>query len=163
MDGPEPLTGHSTAYWRDVFPKLWSALVGVLVVLIWMDALGDAPAPDVVKWVATGIWGGFSTFFFTFFGSLKQVWRDGDELLVGEDPRRALRLHLREVGEVKESRFQQVKMVTLELARPTPLGRTIRFIPKGAKTYFLPYASSPVAQELKERHRLLLTSGSPEG
>lgn len=160
---PEPLTGAGTSYWRDLFPKVWSGLVGTLVVLVWLDVLGDAPAPGAVKWVATGIWGGLSAFFFTYFGRLRHVWRDGDEILVGEDPHRALRLHLREVSEVRESRFQQVKTVTLELTRPTPLGRTIRFVPKGAKTYFLPYASSPVARELKERHQLLLTSGGPEG
>lgn len=155
-DGPEQLTGPSTNYWSRIFPRLWSGLVGMVVLLVWLDLLGDAPAPDAVKWVALGIWGGFSTLFFKLFGGLRHVWLDGDELIVGDDPRRGVRIHLREIRKVKESRIQQVKTVTLELGRSTPLGTTIRFIPKGMKTFLFPLTSSPVAQELRERHERLL-------
>lgn len=159
---PEQLTGPSTYYWSRVFPTVWSSIVGVLVLVLWLGVAGDAPAPGAVKWVATGMWAGLSTMFFRMFGGLRHVWIAGDDLLVGEDPRRGVRIPLREVREVRESRFQQVKTVTLELGRSTPAGRSVRFIPKGMKTFVLPYASSPVAEELRERHRRLLAAGAQE-
>lgn len=154
-DEPERLTDGTTTYWSRIFPTAWSVLMGVVVVLIWMDALGEGPAPDAVKVVATTLWGGLSALFFKMFGGLREVWLAGDDLLVG-DPRRGARISLRDVREVKESRFTQVKTVTLKLSRPTPVGTSLTFIPKGAKTFFFPLSSSPVAEKLRERHREVL-------
>ena len=65
------------------------------------------------------------------------------------DRERGVRLSLTEVCEVKESRMQRLKMVTLELDHTTPLGRKITFIPRGAKTFWLPFADSEVAADLR--------------
>lgn len=155
-EGPERLTDGSTYYWSRIFPTTWTAIVGVLIVLMWMGVLG--PAPEAVKWVALGVWGGVSALFYRMFSPLKDVWLDGDEVLVG-DPLRGTRINLRDITEVKESRLHQVKTVTLELSRATPLGRSISFVPKGIKTFMVPYASSPVAADLKERKQKLLSPG----
>jgi len=155
---PERLTDGSTFYWSRVFPTLWMGLVGVVVALVWMDVLGDATAPLAVKTLVTAAWAAFSTLFFRMFGSLQDVWLDGDDLLVG-DPRRGVRVSLREVREVEESRLRHVKNITLKLTRPTPLGGAITFVPKGLKTFLFPYASSPVADELRDRRQRLLTRG----
>lgn len=152
--GPVPLTGGSTDYFGKVFPVVWSTAVGALTVAVWMDLLGDAPAPQLVKWALLAVWGGVSTLLFHVFGKLRRVWRDGDELLVG-DPLRGLRIHLSEVREIKESHFQQVKTVTLKLRRPTALGDSISFVPKGAGAVFFPLMSSGVAERLRERHQEL--------
>ena len=152
--GPVPLTGGSTDYFRKVFPIVWSTGVGALTVAVWMDLLGDAPAPQLVKWALLAVWGGVSTLLFHVFGKLRRVWRDGDELLVG-DPLRGLRIHLSEVREIKESRFTQIKTVTLKLRRPTPLGDSITFVPKGAGPVFFPLATSAIAEDLRERHKAL--------
>lgn len=157
-EGPERLTDGSTFYWSRIFPTLWCALVGVVVALIWMDVLGDASITQAVKAAVTAIWAGGSTGFFLYFGRFKDVWLDGDDLLVG-DRLRGVRINLRDVREVKESRLRQVKSITLELARPTPWGKSISFVPKGLTTFFFPYASSPVADELRERHSRLLPPG----
>lgn len=161
---PQRLTDGSTFYWSRVFPTLWMTLVGVAVALVWMDVLGEATAPLAVKTTVTVIWAGLSSFFFRLFGRLQDVWLDGEDLLVG-DPRRGIRVSLREVREVRESRLQHVKNITLKLARPTPVGDSIRFVPKGLKTFLFPYTSSPVADELRARRQRLLTpgwSGPPE-
>lgn len=155
---PERLTDGSTFYWSRVFPTLWMGLVGVGVALVWMDVFGDATVPLEVKTTVTAIWAGLSTLFFRTFGRFKDVWLDGDDLLIG-DPRRGIRVSLGEIREVKESRLQQVKNITLKLARPTPLGDSITFVPKGLKTFLFPYTSSPVADELRERRQRLLTPG----
>ncbi len=155
----ERLTDGSTYYWSRVFPTLWTILVGVIVALLWLDAFNDAAITLTVKTSATVIWAVLSTLFFRLFGRLQDVWLDGDDLLVGDDPRRGIRVSLREVREVKESRLRQVKNITLKLSRSTPLGDSITFVPKGLKTFLFPYASSPVADLLRARRQRLLTPG----
>jgi len=158
QEGPERLTDGSTFYWSRVFPTLWTTLIGGVMVLAWLDLLGDAPAPLAVKVGITAAWTLASTIFFHWFGSFKDVWLDGDTLLVG-DPRRGVRVGLRDVRAVKESRFVQIKTVTLKLGRSTPLGDSITFVPKGIRTFMLPFAASPVARRLEERRRRLLLPG----
>ena len=111
-----------------------------------------------VKVGITAAWAIASTVFFRTFAGLKEVWLDGDDLLVG-DPTRGTRISLRDVREVKESRLRQVKNITLELGRPTPWGDSITFVPKGLKTFLFPYTSSPVADRLRTRTQRLLTRG----
>lgn len=156
--GPERLTDGSTYYWSRVFPGLWTGVLGIFVVLVWLGALGDAAEPMGVKVGITAAWAVASTVFFRLFSGLKDVWLDGDDLLVG-DPTRGTRVSLRDVREVRESRLRQVKSITLELGRPTPWGDSITFVPKGLKTFLFPYTSSPVADKLRTRTQRLLTPG----
>lgn len=155
---PERLTDASTYYWGRIFPTLWSSLLGIFVLMVWLGVLGDAAEPTSVKAAITAAWAIASAAFFRTFGRLQDVWLEGDDLLVG-DPRRGTRISLRDVRRVKESRLRQVKNITLELARPTPWGSSLTFVPKGFKTFFLPYASSPVAEQLRERTKGLLPRG----
>ena len=148
------LTGGTTVYFGRIFPAVWTTAVGALTGAVWLDLLPDAPVPTAVKWALLSVWVAISTLLITHFGSLRHVWRNGDELIVG-DPRRGLRIHLSEVREIKESHFQQIKTVTLKLRRPTPLGDCISFVPKGAGPFFFPLMSSPVAARLRERHEEL--------
>jgi hypothetical protein len=155
---PERLTDSSTYYWSHVFPTLWSAILGIFVVLVWIGVLGDAAELLAVKAGITAGWAVASAVFFRMFAGLQDVWLDGDDLLVG-DPTRGTRISLRDVKRVKESRLRQVKSITLELGRPTPWGNAVTFVPKGLKTFLFPYTSSPVAEELRSRQRQLLTPG----
>ena len=157
-NAPERLTDGSTWYWSRIFPTLWSTLLGIFVVLVWLGALGDAAEPMGVKVGITAAWAVASAVFFRMFGDLEDVWLDGDDLLVG-DPARGTRISLRDVRKVRESRLRQVKSITLELGRPSPWGDSITFVPKGLKTFLFPYASSPVADKLRRRTERLLTPG----
>jgi len=150
----EPLTGGGTVYFGRIFPVVWTTVVGALTGAAWLDLLGDGPTPAVVKWALLSVWVAVSTVIFRYFGSLRHVWRQGDELIVG-DPRRGLRIHLSDVREIKESHFQQIKTVTLKLRRPTELGDSIAFVPKGPGALFFPLMSSGVAERLRERHEEL--------
>jgi hypothetical protein len=146
----ELLSSDATTFWRRIFPTAWTLGMGVVAVAAWLDLIGDAPAPDLVKVVILGGWAAFSALFFRWLGSLQHVWRTGNELVVG-DRERGVRVSLTEIREVKESRMQRLKMVTLELDHATPLGRKITFIPRGAKTFWLPFADSEVATDLRAR------------
>ena len=153
--GLEPLTGGSTVYFGRVFPVAWSTAVGALTGAVWLDLIPDAPAPTIVKLALVSVWVVVSTLIIKYFGSLQHVWRDGDDLIVG-DPRRGLRLNLADVREGKESRFQPIKTVTLKLRRPTELGDSISFVPKGPAAFFFPLMNSSVAERLRERHEELM-------
>jgi hypothetical protein len=63
---------------------------------------------------------------------------------------------LNDIREIKESRFQQIKTVTLKLRRPTALGTSISFVPRGAGAFFFPVMTSSVAEGLRERWRALV-------
>ena len=152
--GLEPLTGGATVYFGRIFPIVWTTAVGAFTGAVWLDLLPEGPAPAVAKWALLGVWMVVSTVIIRTFGGLRHVWRDGDELVVG-DPQRGLRIGLRDVREVEESRFQQVKTVTLRLRRPTPLGDRISFVPRGPGAFFFPLMDSSVAKELRERQREL--------
>jgi len=150
----EPLTGRTTAYFGKVFPLVWTAAVGGLTAAVWLDLI-EGPAPPVIKWSLLGIWVTVSVVIHRYFGGLKHVWRRGDELIVG-DPQRGLHVHLSDVKEIKESRFQQIKTVTIRLRRPTALGRSISFVPKGAGPFFFPLMPSAIAASLRDRHEALM-------
>ncbi len=152
---PQRLTDGSTFYWSRVFPMAWTTVVGLIVLLGWTGVLGDALEPMALKVGITAAWALGSLIFFRRFAGLEEVWLDGDDLLVG-DPKRGTRISLRDVRAVEESRLRQVKRITLRLGRPTPLGSSVTFVPKGLVTFLFPWASSPVAAQLRERRRLLL-------
>jgi hypothetical protein len=154
----ELLSSGSTTFWKRVFPTAWSLGVGAITVAAWLDLIGHPPAPELVKGALLGGWALFSGFFFRWFGRLRNVWRDGNELVVG-DRMRGPRVRLDEVREIKESRFQRLKMVTLKLSRPTPLGSEVTFLPKGTKTFWIPWADSEVVRDLEERRQHLLAGG----
>lgn len=147
----EPLTGGGTVYFGRVFPAVWTTVAGAVTAAAWLDLLGEGPTPTAVRWAMLSIWIAVSAVIIRYFGSLRHVWRQGDELIVG-DARRGLHIHLSEVLEIKESHFTQVKTVTLKLRRPTELGSSISFVPKGAGAFFFPLMGSGVAARLRERH-----------
>ena len=149
-DDAELLSSGSTTFWKRVFPAAWTVGLGAFVVAIWFDLLGQPHLPEMVKGALVGGWALLSGLMFRWFGQLERVWLDADSLVVG-DSHRGTRVSLRDVCEVKESRLQRVKTVTLKLSRPTPLGTRITFIPKGSKEVFLPWADSAVAAALRER------------
>jgi hypothetical protein len=47
---------------------VWSGLVGIVVALLWLDVVGDAPIPLAVKVTATAIWAVLSTIFYSGCG-----------------------------------------------------------------------------------------------
>jgi hypothetical protein len=157
---PVPLSSAAAPWLTRAVPGLVGVLGGAVTAAAWLDLLGDAPAPLLVRWAVTGAWLLGSGVAIWWSGRFHQVWLDGDTLIVG-DERRGVRVSLRDVREVDESRFQKVKAVVLRLSRPTPLGDAIRFIPRGSGSWLSPWASSPVAAMLRERSAALSSGREP--
>jgi len=145
-----PLTSFSTTLVARVVPWAFTLITGAATVAVWLGLLGPDATTALVKWsmVAVTVVGSAAQHF--FLGRLRHVWLDGDTLIVGE-ARRGVRVSLRDVLEVKESRMQRLKTIKLRLSRATPQGDTIRFIPLGWAAWLTPWAASPLATELRER------------
>lgn len=157
--GPVPLTSVSTTWFTRVVPVAVTLITGAIAAAAWLGLLGDEvdlAAKSMILGVAIVV----SGVSHGWFGQFKRVWLDGESLVIGGDPRRGVRISLRDVAHVGETRWQKLKWIKVELARSTPVGDTIRFIPRGHEAWLTPWLSSPVAAELKGKVRALK---SPDG
>jgi hypothetical protein len=151
------LSSRATPFWKHGFPLLWSVGIGAMTAAAWSGLLeGDWPRGAL--WALTGLWAGLSTFFFAWSRQLRDVWVDGDHLLfpgAGRD----VRIPLAEVEEIKESRFQRVKVFEIRFRRETPLGRKV-LVPSPFALQ-APFSTHPVLRAVLDRHPHL--SDSPSG
>ncbi len=122
--------------------------------------LGPEASEPAVRWGILGVAVFGSAAQHWWFGRFRHVWLDGDMLIV-DDPRRGVRVRLQDVEEVAETRMQKLKWVKVRLSRQTPIGDTLRFIPRGREGWLLPWRSSPVAAELRDRVEALRAGAPP--
>jgi len=155
---PVPLSASSTVFLSRVLPWGFTLLMGGIAVAAWFGLLGPEATEPAARWAILGATTVGSVAQHAWLGRMRRVWLDGDYLVVG-DPRRGARVRLEDVASVEETRFQKVKSVKVRLKRRMPIGDTIRFIPRGREGMFLPFLSSPVAAQLRERVRAL--QGAP--
>jgi len=152
---PERLSSSMTSYLRSVVPPLATVVIGVAVGALSLGYV-DPTVPVALRGALLVGWLAASVGMFKWLGSLRHVWLDGDDILV-DDGERRVRVPLREVTEIRQSRFRKTKTITLELSRNTPLGDRVRFVPHIA---LVPnFMDHPVAKELRERRSEVLHSG----
>lgn len=152
------LTTGSTTFFKSVFAPTWISGIGAFNVVLWMDLIGSPPAPLPVKIAILTLWLVFSPFFIWWSNRLRHVWFDGTDILL-RSGQREHRIPLRDIREIKESRFQRVKLITLDLGRPTPLGDTVVFV--APFSFQAPFSDHPLVAELKERQRALRQGEPP--
>lgn len=155
----ERLSSRWTPSLRTLFPVVLGVAVGAALLVMAMN-LADTTASHIVKGVAILIWVAAVVWAFRWFGRLRDVWLDGDDILVATGGRR-VRVSLREVGEIRQTHFQKIKTITLYLTRNTPLGEKVRFVPHFA---LVPrWADHPVVKELRARRKRALVSDGESG
>ncbi len=148
--GPIPLTSGSTTLFARIVPTVLVLVVAVMAVLAWTGQLGDDLARPA-RWTIMGVALVVAVAAQRWFGQVRHVWLDHEHLVVGPDPHRGVRVRLQDVSDVRETRWQKMKWVKVELERTTPVGGTIRFIPRGREAWLTPWLSSPVVKQLVER------------
>lgn len=156
---PERLSTRWTPYLRTLVPPLSAICLGLATAAL-VFGWADPSVPTVVRVLAGVAWPVVSWWMFKWFGSFRDVWLEQDDLLVSDGERR-VRLPLREVTNIRQSRFTKTKTITLELSRNTPLGNRVRFVPHMALV--ANFMDHPVARELRERRERVLPSGGNEG
>lgn len=148
------LSSSWTVLLTRVFPWAFTLFGGGVAVAAWLGLLGPEAAEPLARWAILGAVVVGSGVQHAWLGRFRQVWLDGDLLVVG-DPRRGIRIRLHDVTSVEETRLQKIKVVKVSLKHRTPVGDTIRFIPRGREGVLLPWLSSPVAAELRDHVRAL--------
>ncbi len=149
---PERLSSFLTPYLRTVVPLI----VGVGVVVLGLRAPFSGVPTQLVHFATLPVAILVGAGLFRWLGGLRDVWSDGDDILVDAGGRR-VRISLREVTDIRQTHFQKTNTITLHLSRNTPLGKKVRFIPRFA---LVPqWADHPVTKELRERRARVLGSG----
>jgi hypothetical protein len=143
------LTSASTTFYARVMPVFGTLIAATVTTLAWLDLFSD-PIPAIGKWAMLGATVVVAVVSFGWMGRFQHVWLEGDHLLIGA-PRRGVRVSLRDVRDLTETRMQKVKWVKLELTHGTSLGKTIRFIPRGHRAWLAPWSASPLVGGLRER------------
>jgi hypothetical protein len=117
-----------------------------LVTVAAKSAGADIPLPLLFGPIAMA---GFGYFLMKnlVFDLVDEVWDAGSELLVKNKGRQA-RIALAEVVNVSYSVMTNPQRVSLTLRQPTVFGREITF---AAPTTWIPFAKSPVIEDLIER------------
>ena len=140
------ISSRMTFYNKRVFPAYW---FGALILFIALPvAFGQAlpPVPFLLVPVIMTVVG-FFIMKKLVFNLVDEVWDGGDALLVrnrGQEERIALR----DIKNVNYSAYVNPPQVTLLLRRPTVFGEEISF---GAPVRFIPFATSPIIDDLIER------------
>lgn len=148
----ERITTDATTFWKYVFPTTWITALGGFNVLLWLDMIGSPPAPLAAKIAILTLWGIFSPFFLWWSSQMHHVWIDGDHLVVRPHGS-PVRIPLNEVLEIKESRYQRVKVITLEFRREIPgIGKSLLF--PAPFVFQKPFSDHPLVTELRQRKRL---------
>lgn len=151
------LSSGMTTFLKDVFPILWTMGVGAGMVGIWLELFGE-PATLGLKVLGGAIWAGTSILLTAWSRRVHHVWLDGSDLIVSSEGR-DVRIRLADVTGMSETRGQRVKTIKLTLRPGSPLGSSIRFIPKNRLQ--APFSEHPIITELKENKRSLAGANRP--
>ncbi len=123
----ERLSSRATALWKIVFPVFW--IGGFVAADVGLLVGGFDPAPPEMKIIFPAVTVAGSLFICWFGLRLKNVYRDGEDLLVGNF-RKLTRVPLSVVARVRQVPFLSPPTVVIEFKSPTVFGKSIRFVPR---------------------------------
>jgi hypothetical protein len=136
-----------TYFYKMIFPALWIMGFGALTVLIWLGNLkGRALQPAGVRWFVLFVWCVGTGFLIRYSRMLKEVWLYNDQLIVSDYNTEEM-VPLRQVTEVKETRFWNPQLIKLRLRRAGRWGDRIVFI--APIRFQFVFMNHPLAGELR--------------
>jgi hypothetical protein len=140
-----------TFFYKRVFPVLWIGMVALFIALPFvLHAFGGTtPGADFTFWLAPAIMivVGYVMMRKLLFDLVDEVLDAGDALVVRNGPIEE-RVALSDIVNVGYSPFMNPPRVTLSLRNPGRLGERVTFC---APVSFLPFATSPIVDELIKR------------
>ena len=155
------ISSSLTFLYKVIFPVLWIGGFAVATIAMFAGVLRVDPGKDFAgdpKWILllAAVAGGVSIYWFCL--RLKRVEIDSEALYIsnflGE-----ISVPLRDVSEVRENRWVNIRPVTITFHHDTEFGRSIVFMP--TMKLLLPFTSHPVVAEL--RSAVARAQGLPEG
>jgi hypothetical protein len=143
------ISSKLTFYYKWIFPIFW---FGFLAIFLVLALLGITSSNDsfpvmfvIVPIIMTVV--GYSLMKKLVFDLVDEVLDDGSALIV-KNGRQEERIALSDIMNVNYSAYMNPPRVTLSLRRPSVFGDRISFC---APTRFVPFATSPVIDELITR------------
>jgi len=117
-----------TYFYKRIFPALWIIGFGAFTAWLWLGNLtGRAPMPFQLRWFALLAWCGGTGFLVWYSRMLKEVWLYEDQLIVSDYDTEEW-VPLRQVEEVRETRFWNPKLIKLRLRSAGRWGDLIVFV-----------------------------------
>jgi hypothetical protein len=138
-----------TAVYKFVLPAMWISVFGFVTFWLFSSAFhgsGGGPPPPV-KWIFLVVWVIGTAVWYRCCIPLKRVSMNGGELIVSNYARE-IRVPLRRIRRISESRFQNPRSIKLAFDEDLGFGASIVFIP--AQIFLWRWQEHPIARQLRQ-------------
>ena len=148
------LSSAQTFLMKFVLPTVWLGMFALITGLLFttgeFSGRDGLPTPPEMKWLFLGATVVGGLFLYWFCMRLKRVAMDEKWLYIS-NYLREIRVSLRDIEEVSENRWVNIRPITLEFRRETDFGATVTFMPKTQWWGF--WRAHPVVGELESAMR----------
>jgi hypothetical protein len=147
----EKISSSMTLYYKALFPLLWITGFGFGTIALWLGKFNHpSQPPDDMKLLFLFFWVIGSLFLLRDAVRLKVVSLDKDDLVI-KNFVKVIRVPVRNINHISESRLIRPKTITLTVYPPNDFGEKITFIPKAKfQLTFNPFSEHPVVVKLRE-------------
>jgi hypothetical protein len=147
----EILSSSVTFYHKVLLPFLWITGFGAGTLAMWLGKFSQpSQPPDNVKLMFLVAWVLGSLFMLIDTIRLKTVFLDKDVLVI-KNFARVIKVPLRNVKRISESRLMRPKTITLTVYPTSEFGERITFIPKAKfQATFNIWSEHPIVMKLRE-------------
>jgi hypothetical protein len=147
----ERLSSSATLYYKVILPALWITMFGYGTLAMWLGYFPKpSQPPEEVKLVFLVVWLACSAFLMIDTMRLKTVTLDNDDLVI-KNFTAVIRVPLRNINHISESRFTRPKTVSLSVYPPCEYGEKITFIPRPTfQISFKLWGEHPIVMKLRQ-------------
>lgn len=124
-----PLHSPSTFFYKRIFPWLWSAIFGVVAVMVAIQGFAAWPTPyDFAHLLLPAVWLLGSAYMFWFASRLRMVHVNGDTLMISDGRGQAEQVLVSEIVSVSETRFWSPRLTVIHYSRASGQQGTARVL-----------------------------------
>ena len=140
-----------TGYYKVLLPVLWIAGFGFGTATMWLGKFDQPSQPQTEpKYMFLFFFILGTAFLLRDFVRLKTVTIENDELVI-KNFTRIIRVPVRQINRITESRLMRPKTISLTIYPPCEFGEKIIFIPKAKMDMtFKILTAHPIAKRLRE-------------
>jgi len=145
------ISSSSTFFHKVFVPTFWIIMFGFATLALWFGHFDrSSQPPETEQYSFLVVWIIGSALLLRDTVRLKTISLDNDNLVV-KDFKKVIRVPLRNVNHISETRLSNPKKITLTVYPPCEFGNKITFIPTiSLKTYFLLWEEHPIASRLRQ-------------
>ena len=147
----EKISSSTTFYYKVLFPFLWITGFGAGTIAMWLGKFNQPSHPtDDPRLIFLVFWIAGSLFLLIDTIRLKTVSLDKDVLVI-KNFVRVIKVPLRNIKHISESRLMRPKTITLTVYPTSEFGERITFIPQAKfQAIFNIFSEHPIVMKLRE-------------